>query len=122
MTVYKYFTADELKCKCCNRERMDEDFMHIIEQIRDGAGFPFPISSAYRCPEHNKKVSSTGEKGPHTTGKAIDIRVSHERAHKVLELALMYNIMGIGVSQKGQHSIRFIHLDMARDFKRLWSY
>ncbi|MCV5341128.1 hypothetical protein OFC87_29810, partial [Escherichia coli] len=50
---------------------------------------------------------------------AIDLKVSREVAHKVLELAMKLGIKGIGVNQKGEH--RFIHLDM-RPNRMVWSY
>ncbi len=123
MTAYQFFVNDELKCKCgCEGQAMDDDFMNIIEQMRAQSGFPYIVSSAYRCPAHNHRVSTTGFNGPHTTGKAIDLLVYHGRAHKVVELALKFGIHGIGVSQKGKHSSRFIHLDNARDEYMMWSY
>ena len=123
MTAYRYFTSDEIACRCgCNQQRMDDDFMWLIDNLREDCGFPFIVSSAYRCPEYNTQVSSTGGAGPHTTGKAIDIRVYGERAHKLLEMALRYGFKGIGVSQKGAHKYRFIHIDNARDHQTVWSY
>ena len=60
--------------------------------------------------------------GAHSTGKAIDIAVSGERALKVIELALAAGIKRIGVNQKGAH--RFIHLDVCDDktSPTIWSY
>jgi len=48
----KYFTEDELKCSHCGESRMNESFMNKIETLREQLGFPFPVNSAYRCPEH----------------------------------------------------------------------
>lgn len=85
--------------------------MRKVEALRTLCGFPFPITSAYRCPDHNAKVSSTGRTGPHTTGRAIDIGVRGEQAFKLVQLALQYGttFTGIGLQQKGQG--RFVHLD-----------
>ena len=117
----KFFTKKELSCSCCGKNKMDDKFMDIISDIRTELGFPFIVTSAYRCPEYNDKVSSTGRNGPHTTGKAIDILVDRNKAYQLLELAFLKGIKGIGVSQKG--NVRFIHLDECdRPFRTVWSY
>ena len=120
--VLKYFTDDELRCKCpCGQMLMKDDFMEKVIELREQAGFPFVVASAYRCPEHNDKVSKTGLDGPHTTGRAIDIRVNGQKAHKFLSLAYKSdNFLGVGVSQKGRRDMRFIHIDDLAE--RVWSY
>lgn len=128
MSNYKYFTPNELKCKCekCGStgSEMDAELMGKIELLRDKCAFPFVVTSAYRCPAHNDKVSSTGLSGVHTTGLAIDIAVRGVRAHKFLEEAFKIGFSGIGVAQKGES--RFIHLDDANETDHLrpwvWSY
>tara|TARA_R100001082_G_scaffold31283_1_gene15896 strand:- start:1160 stop:1561 length:402 start_codon:yes stop_codon:yes gene_type:complete len=105
------FTPDEFACQCgCGRADMDATFMKKLQMVRDEFG-PMQISSGYRCAEHNAKVSSTGETGPHTTGKAADIRCSGHSAHRLLMLAAKNLFPGIGVSQRGLNASRFIHLD-----------
>ena len=120
-----YFTKAELKCKCgrCGG-KMDDVFMRKLSAMRKEAGFGFVLSSAYRCPSHNAKVSSTGRTGPHTTGRAVDIRCFGARAHRVIELAFKHGMTGIGVSQKGRHDKRFIHVDDLDEIMRptIWSY
>ncbi len=126
---WKFFTLEELKCKCgkCDSvgNEMDNQFMQVIVMLRYKLHFPFIISSAYRCPQHNNTVSASGFKGPHTTGKAIDISVSGAQAFYLIEESLKYNISGLGINQKGDG--RFIHLDMcsAKDGvsrPMIWSY
>lgn len=100
------------------------DFMLKVEKLRLLAGFPMPVNSAARCAKHNASVSSTGENGPHTTGRAIDIGVSRENAYKLIQMAIGFGFTGIGVSQKG--ASRFIHLDDLESPKyprpNVWSY
>lgn len=126
---WKYFALEELKCKCgkCNSTglEMDNQFMQQLVMLREKLGFPFVVSSAYRCPHHNNDVSSSGFKGAHTTGKAIDIAVVNEKALDLIKEALKLNITGIGVNQKGNG--RFIHLDSCTSVDGLprpniWSY
>lgn len=110
---YQFFSADELKCQCgkCGPHKMQHDFMQKLERLREAAGFPFVLNSAYRCPTHNDNVSSTGLDGPHTTGRAVDIRCHGRRAFDLVRLAQAHGFTGIGVSQRGVHGARFIHLD-----------
>ena len=125
MKDYKYFKASELVCRCGECDGwMDDNFMEKLQGMRKEADFGFRLSSAYRCPSHNTKVSSTGVSGPHTTGKAVDILCYGSRASKVLALAYTVGMTGIGVSQKGGHAKRFIHVDNIHADNRpwIWSY
>jgi len=129
-TPWPNFTRAELVCRCgCGRMEMDEAFMYWIQDLRVSLGFPFPISSAYRCPNHNRRVSTTGTDGPHTTGLAIDIAVSGSQAHALLKAAMQSGYFtGIGLKQSGPPSGRFIHLDMldsrvhSRPRPWIWTY
>lgn len=123
MMDWPYFSRDELKCKCgCGRMEMQDSFMQKIVDMRREEGFPLVVTSAYRCPEHNDRVSSTGLSGPHTTGRAIDIAISRNEAYRLLDAAYRYRMAGIGISQKGDN--RFIHLDDLTTLPRptIWSY
>ena len=103
------FTPAELACKCGCGFMPAPDFMARVQRLRDAVGFALPVSSAARCPEHNAKVSHTGRTGPHTTGRAIDLKVSHEKAFAVVCEAVRLGFTGIGVNQKGDS--RFVHVD-----------
>lgn len=95
--------------------------MDKVEKLRLALGFPLTVTSAARCPDHNAKVSGTGRTGPHTTGRAIDLGVSHQQAYMVLSAAILAGFSGIGVNQKGGG--RFIHLDDLKDGRpTVWSY
>jgi uncharacterized protein YcbK (DUF882 family) len=123
----EHFSAKELKCKCgdCEFEGMDLAFMERMELIRTDSQWnkPIHVSSAYRCKNHNNKVSSTGENGPHTTARAIDCLVSGFDAVILMMIAVKHGMTGVGVSQKGKHSSRFIHLDdLEENRPACWSY
>jgi uncharacterized protein YcbK (DUF882 family) len=116
-----HFGREELTCKCGCGFLPQQDFMDKVEQHRLSVGFPLAVSSAARCPDHNARVSGTGRSGPHTTGRAIDLAVSHGKAYMVLATALRMGFTGIGVQQKGGG--RFIHLDDLADGRpAIWSY
>ena len=120
------FSRKEMQCRCgCGLALMSPSFMDALQNLRNTAGFPLPVSSGYRCPTHNATVSRTGATGPHTTGRAADIRVTGLQARELLALA--GNFTGIGIAQRGPHQLRFIHLDiLSRDVGRprpwVWSY
>ena len=122
--MYKYFTADELKCQHCGAEGIDGYFMAKIDNLREELGFPFPVTSGYRCPKHPIEARKKAP-GAHTTGKAIDIGVSGNDAYILIEAAIRDNFTGIGINQKG--GSRFIHLDIiphssSRPRPFIWSY
>ena len=106
---------------------MDPDFMERLEQLRVAFDKPMKVTSAFRCPNHNAQVSKTGFTGPHTTGKSIDIAISGQNAFDLVALAILHNFTGLGISQRGPHNKRFIHLDTiiqspGRPRPRVWSY
>ena len=94
--MYTNFTEKELACKCgvCGKGAADmsPSFMAKLEAIREACGFPLPVTSGFRCQAHNAKVSGTGLHGPHTTGHAVDIRISREQAVVFLRTALNHCI------------------------------
>ena len=123
---WTYFTEDEMRCKGSGNVHMDEDFMTKLVSIREKLSAPMTITSAYRDPEHNDRVGGS-KSSAHIEGKAVDIACYGEKAFKIVELALAEGFSGIGVSQKGPHGARFIHLDTmeinplaARPW--IWSY
>jgi len=117
----EHFSHKEMACKCCGECRVDGVFMSILEDIRVKYGKPMIVSSGYRCPKHNESVSETGAKGPHTTGKAVDIAIGGKSAYNLLKAVMEDNrITGIGIKQSG--SSRFIHLDILEGATRPWCW
>ena len=120
---WRNFTEEEVACKCGCGSLPEPVLMRALQDLRKDLGFPLPISSGARCPDHNERVSKTGRDGPHTTGLAVDIAVRGEEAWKLLQFAMAETYFtGIGVHQKG--AARFIHLDMITTEGRpwVWSY
>lgn len=105
----KYFSIGEFACKHCGENKIDPTFVKELDDLRHRYGKPLVVTSGYRCPDHNAKVSSTGRTGPHTTGHAADLAVDRSDAFRLLRIATTMRFTGIGVQQKG--SGRFIHLD-----------
>ena len=116
----------KLACSCGCGMLPVQSFMDKIESLRIAFGKPMKVASAARCPEYNAKVSATKSRtGPHTTGRAIDLAVTHAEAHQLLVLACQWGFTGLGVNQKGGG--RFLHLDdlpnaPGQPRPHLWSY
>lgn len=118
------FTRAELVCKCgCGRCEMDPAFMDALQALRNHYGRPMPVTSGYRCPDHNARVSNTGLDGPHTTGRAVDVAVKRGLdAWDLAFLAMSHGFTGIGVSIRSGQKGAFLHLDRLEGSGRLWSY
>lgn len=116
-----HFTEEELTCHCgCGRQEMDNEFMEKLVGMRLAMDRPFIVTSAYRCPDYNARISRTGTAGPHTTGRAVDIAMSGQSAYNLVELAYKMGITGIGLKQTGPHQGRFVHLDDLEGGTRPW--
>lgn len=126
----RFFEPREFACPCgtCGSDGMEMqiDFVHKLDQLRERSMIPFVITSGYRCPAYNKQISTTGEDGPHTTGRAADIALSGPSLFRVVRQAAMGGwCTGIGLHQRGPHSKRFVHLDDLGDphpRPRFWTY
>jgi len=131
MMLTKNFSSAEMMCSCgCGEDSMDPDFMTILQNIRDDMNRPLRVSSAVRCAKHNSRVSSTGKDGPHVPRKngtaASDILIAGADALRLIDIARKHGVSGVGISQRGTHSKRFIHLDTISDSHHprptMWSY
>lgn len=121
MIESRYFKHNELQCSHCGLNKMQKPFLLWMDSVREEYGSGLVVTSAYRCPEHNKAVSSTGLTGPHTTGQAMDIAVDRGEAYKIIQIAMNRGVRGLGVNQKGDK--RFIHLDLLDSGRpTVWSY
>lgn len=125
----RYFKPHEFKCRCgvCESDglEMSQEFIRKLDDLRHRLNHPLRVSSGYRCPDYNASLSTTGRDGPHTTGRAVDIAVSGQRAFNVVTQASLGGwFSGIGVHQRGDFSGRFIHLDdlMGDTRPRIWTY
>ena len=84
------FSKSEMACRCgCGIYEMDDEFMRMLQELRNEMNGPLRVTSARRCDRHNDAVSTAQNKqnGIHTKGKAADILVSGERAMKLFEKA-----------------------------------
>lgn len=124
---YMFFPEEEMRCKgnekrlcACGGMLPKHSFMLTLVELRKAVG-PLSVTSGARCPKYNSVVSGTGFTGPHTEGRAADIKCSHEHTLKIIEEALKLPFTGFGLDQKGGG--RYIHLDMVvRPSRYIWTY
>ena len=86
----RHFSPVEFRCKCgcgAGMEKMDADLLHLLDEARDLAGTPFSLTSAYRCPKHNKAVGGVPTSA-HTRGYAVDIRCVDSHSRFVIQMCI----------------------------------
>ena len=117
-----HFRIDEFQCKCgCGENLISPNLMLILEMIREDVQYPMVVTSGFRCRLHNTNVGGHVNSS-HCVGMAADIRCSGLLAARIISFALLRGINGIGVSQKGDWNSRFVHLDIAHEDFKIWSY
>lgn len=127
MTTLRYFSLTEFACRHCGLAQMHDGFLRRLDDLRHTLGAPLVVTSGYRCPIHNQAVSSSGPNGPHTTGRAADLRVHGGTALRLVALAEQMGFTGVGVRQHGPQDGRYVHLDdlpaaANRPRPWMWSY
>jgi uncharacterized protein YcbK (DUF882 family) len=119
-----YFNQSEFQCQChypdCIEQKISEDLLKKLTQLRQEVDHPIQITSGYRCHEHQWDLHLKGfetAKGisQHELGMASDIIVPDVPLHLVWIKAQNY-FQAIGYSN------RFIHLDLRADKQRHWYY
>ena len=120
------FAQREMICSHSGECLLDPISMDCLQKLRDTVGWPLPVSSAYRSPDHPVEIAKE-RGGSHTLGQAFDIVCRGATAYRVIASARNCGFTGIGVKQSGEG--RFIHLDTIThldDFPAerptIWSY
>ena len=118
------FSKNEISCRCgCGTAETDPEFMRMLQGLKDQMQGPLRVCIGRWSDHHNDRVSTAKNKknGVHTLGQASDIFISGERAMLLFEKSRQIGFSGIGLSQKGPHKDRFVHLD-TKPRVALWSY
>jgi zinc D-Ala-D-Ala carboxypeptidase len=116
MAESKNFKSEELACSCCGDEQVQQWALDKLQAIRDEAGRPLKITSAYRCINH--PVEARKKKGgTHNQGIAFDIYYANgAHMHQLLRLAVLSGATGVGIAKN------FIHVDWSKDRTAGWTY
>ena len=116
----KYFAPAEFR-RCtpsCSIGQMDADFLALLDRVRESAGIPLVLNSAFRSQEYELKMSRSGTSA-HCEGKAVDIRCNtSQNRYKIIRAALECGIRRIGVGKS------YIHLDSSATHAQevIWHY
>jgi len=87
---------------------IDTELQKLIVDIQSKFGHPITITSAYRTPEHNRKIGGA-KRSAHLTHFAVDIVFSRDK-EKTLEFARIASslgALGIGIYRPG-----VVHIDI----------
>lgn len=117
--TWENFTREEFACTCgCGTNEIRDETIDVAQDIRTECGFPLPVTSGYRCPEHPAERNKKTATGTHPEGTATDFGVSHKQAVEVHKaLAKHPRVTGIGINQRGKVKKRFIHYDIAEEIE-----
>ena len=110
---WKSFSPRELACKGTGSLFVDETALDRLQALRDKLGIPLLVTSAYRSPEHNKKVGGATN-SYHMKGCAFDIRMENQDPVAFELAAREVGFRGIGYYPRQG----FMHIDLGPE--RTW--
>ena len=112
----KYFDITEFDCQETGENEMNEQFLEMLDVLRENCGFPFVITSGYRSIEHSIEQRKT-KGGTHTQGIASDIKITDSKKRMIIVTeALRLGFTGIGIADT------FIHVDIRETTPVMWTY
>lgn len=116
----KYFAASEfVKCSPpCSISQMDGGFLDLMDRVREAAGIPLVVNSAFRTRSWELAKGRSGSSA-HTKGLAMDIRCNtSQNRYKIINAALACGIRRIGIGKS------FVHLDNDPSLPQgvIWDY
>jgi uncharacterized protein YcbK (DUF882 family) len=120
MIKSKYFTEGEFRnCSpSCSLQDMKQSTMNRLDTMRQLAGIPLIINSAYR-PQAWEKAKRRSGTGSHTLGQAVDIRCTSETNRwRIIEAAIKVGFTRIGIAKT------YIHVDDSQKHTQgvVWLY
>lgn len=99
----------DCNCSCKNPTLIDTELVKWLQAIRDLAGKPVIITSAYRCPTYNTSPSVGGVKNSkHCLGMAADIHIKGLTPNEIAQLAEKVGCRGI---LRYTGPTNFVHID-----------
>ena len=103
---WHWFSPREIACKGTGKLVVDTEAMDKLQRLRTNLNKPLIITSAYRSPEHNKRVG--GAKGSkHMEGIAFDVRMDNHDPAVFEAAARAVGFTSFGYYQKSG----FMHID-----------
>lgn len=114
---YRYFSLEEFKCSHCGENHIEPQFVMKLDALRDMMGFPFVITSGYRCKDHPVEAKKPNGPGQHTKGNAADIAITdaHDR-YLLVRMAMTMGFTGVAAHKS------FVHVDTRVGPEKMWTY
>jgi hypothetical protein len=100
------FSPREIACKGTGKVLVNEDALDKLQALRDRLRKPLVLTSAYRSPEHNRRVGGA-KNSRHMQGIAFDVRMDNHDPHEFEAAARAVGFTGFGYYPKSG----FIHID-----------
>jgi zinc D-Ala-D-Ala carboxypeptidase len=100
------FSPRELACKGTGKLLVNEDALDKLQALRDRLRKPLILTSAYRSPEHNRRVGGA-KASKHLQGIAFDVRMDNHDPHEFEAAARAAGFTGFGYYPKSG----FMHID-----------
>lgn len=100
------FSPREIACKGTGSILIDQDALDKLQALRDRLGKPIVLTSAYRSPEHNRKVGGA-KNSYHMQGVAFDVRMDNHDPHAFEAAARSVGFTGFGYYPRSG----FLHID-----------
>jgi hypothetical protein len=102
------FSPREIACKGTGSILINEDALDKLQALRTALGKPLILTSAYRSPEHNRKVGGA-KASKHMQGIAFDVRMDNHDPHTFEAAARAAGFSGFGYYPRSG----FMHVDTA---------
>ena len=116
MSDFKYFKREDFDCQETGNNEMQEAFIHALDQLRAACGFPFYVTSGYRCPKGHSIELAKEKPGTHAQGIAADIAVTGGVQRRAIVNHALAMGMSVGVAKS------FVHVDIRKTTPVLWCY
>lgn len=122
-TRIRHFRREEFR----EPEKMGYEFMLWLDELREKAGVPIPISSSYRSPAYNRQVDGA-PRSAHTDTpcNAVDVPESprsDDPNWNASRWAIVTAAIGLGCRRIGFYANGSLHIDRSEDSRpapRLW--
>lgn len=100
------FSPAEIACRGTGKLLVNDDALDRLQELRVTLGKPLIVNSAYRSPEHNRKVGGA-KASKHLEGTAFDISMANHDPAAFIPAARKAGFKGIGTYPRSN----FIHID-----------
>jgi hypothetical protein len=111
------FSPREIACKGTGKVLVNHDALDKLQELRNRLRKPLILTSAYRSPEHNRRVGGA-KNSNHMQGIAFDVRMDNHDPHEFEAAARAVGFTGFGYYVKSG----FMHIDTgpARTWGQPW--